>query len=116
MKSILTQILSYRENVFTNKLVANLAKYAPEINPEIVLSSKCHLVFAHSQTNFEIAGATSIQQTIEKAALPGVTLAYNNALTHAFLVAAIMAAFTFVGSAAIEWKSVKGKKVEMAAA
>jgi hypothetical protein len=32
------------------------------------------------------------------------------------LVAAIMAAFTFVGAAAIEWKSVKGKKIEMAAA
>jgi hypothetical protein len=31
-------------------------------------------------------------------------------------VAAIMAAFTFVGSAAIEWKSVKGKKIEVGAA
>jgi len=92
--------VSIGENVFTNKLVANLAKYAPEINPEIVLST----------------GATSIQQTISKASLPGVTLAYNNALTHAFLVSAIMAALTLVGSAAIEWKSVKGKKIEMGAA
>jgi hypothetical protein len=68
------------------------------------------------EANVQIAGATSIQQTISKAALPGVTLAYNNALAHAFLVSAIMAAFTFVGSAAIEWKSVKGKKVEIGAA
>lgn len=98
-----------------------LAKYAPSIDPKIVLSSKYYLIshFSYSldfEAYVQIAGATSIQQTIEKAALPGVTLAYNNALTHAFLVAAIMAAFTFVGSAAIEWKSVKGKKVEMAAA
>jgi hypothetical protein len=68
------------------------------------------------EANLQIAGATSIQQTINKASLPGVTLAYNNALTHAFLVAAIMAAFTMVGSAAIEWKSVKGKKIEVGAA
>jgi len=92
--------VSVGQNVFTNRLVQGLAKYAPSVDPKIVLST----------------GATSIQQTIEKASLPGVTLAYNNALTHAFLVAAIMAAFTFIGSAAIEWKSVKGKKVEMAAA
>lgn len=37
-------------------------------------------------------------------------MAYNNALTKTFLVAAIMAAFTIIGSAAIEWKSVKGEK------
>ncbi|KAE9381430.1 putative HC-toxin efflux carrier [Stipitochalara longipes BDJ] len=92
--------VSVGQNVFTNKLVTDLAKYAPSIDPKIVLST----------------GATSIQQTIAKSALPGVTLAYNNALTHAFLVAAIMAAFTFIGSASIEWRSVKGKKIEVGAA
>lgn len=61
-------------------------------------------------------GATSIQQTIDKADLPGVILAYNSALTHAFLVAAIIASFTMVGALCIEWKSVKGKKIEMGAA
>jgi hypothetical protein len=102
--------------ISTNKLVMGLAKYAPSIDPKIVLSSKSFSSHLRIEANILIAGATSIQQTISKAALPGVTLAYNNALTHAFLVAAIMAAFTFVGSAAIEWKSVKGKKVEMGAA
>jgi MFS family permease len=92
--------VSIGQNVFTNKLVAGLKAYAPSINPSIVLNT----------------GATSIQQTIEKDVLPGVTLAYNNALTHAFLVAAIMAAFTMIGSACIEWKSVKGKKMEMGGA
>lgn len=92
--------VSIGENIFTNKLVESLAKYAPSIDPKIVLST----------------GATSIQHTIDKAELPGVTLAYNNALVQSFLVAAIMAALTILGSLSIEWKSVKGKKVEMAAA
>lgn len=92
--------VSIGQNVFTNKLVSGLAEYAPSIDPKIVLET----------------GATSIQQTIEKSQLPGVTLAYNNALTRAFLVSAVMAASTIIGSAAIEWKSVKGKKIEMAAA
>ena len=92
--------VSIGENIFTNKLVQNLAKYAPSIDPKIVLST----------------GATSIQHTIDKAYLPGVTLAYNDALVQSFLVAAIMAALTIFGSLSIEWKSVKGKKVEVAAA
>lgn len=92
--------VSIGENIFTNKLVQNLAKYAPSIDPKIVLST----------------GATSIQSTIDKAQLPGVTLAYNNALVQSFLTAAVMAALTIVGSLTIEWRSVKGKKIEMGAA
>lgn len=92
--------VSIGENIFTNKLVQNLAKYAPSIDPKIVLST----------------GATSIQHTIDKAQLPGVTLAYNDALVEAFLTAAVMAALTIVGSLSIEWRSVKGKKIEMGAA
>jgi len=92
--------VSVGQNIFSNKLVEGLKQYAPGIDPNIVLST----------------GATSIQQTIDKADLHGVTLAYNNALTQTFLVAAVMAALTIIGSATIEWKSVKGKKVEVAAA
>ena len=92
--------VSIGENVFTNKLTQGLAEYVPDLNPQIVLDT----------------GATSIQQTIAKKYLAGVTLAYNNALTQAFLVSAVMACFTIIGSLSIEWKSVKGKKVEVAAA
>ena len=92
--------VSIGENVFSNKLVQGLAKYAPSLDPKVVLS----------------IGATSLQTTLDKAQLPGVIQAYNDALTHAFFVAAIMAASTIIGSAAIEWKSVKGKKIEMGAA
>ncbi|PQE27354.1 putative DHA14-like major facilitator ABC transporter protein [Rutstroemia sp. NJR-2017a WRK4] len=92
--------VSIGQNVFSNKLVQNLAKYVPGLDPAVVLNT----------------GATSIQRTIDKQYLAGVTLAYNDALTESFLVAAIMAALTIIGSVAIEWKSVKGKKIEMAAA
>ncbi len=92
--------MSIGQNVFSNKLVQGLAQYAPSIDPTIVQNT----------------GATSIQQTIAKDVLAGVTRAYNDALTHSFLVAAIMASLSIIGSACIEWKSVKGKKIETAAA
>ncbi|KAB8301995.1 hypothetical protein EYC80_005448 [Monilinia laxa] len=92
--------VSIGQNVFTNKLSQNLAHYVPDLNPAVVLST----------------GATSIQKTIAPEFLAGVTISYNNALTQSFLVAAVMAALTIIGSLAIEWKSVKGKNIEMGAA
>ncbi|KAG4426677.1 hypothetical protein IFR04_000108 [Cadophora malorum] len=94
--------VSIGQNVFSNKLVEGLAKYAPSVDPLSVLR----------------IGATSLQSSpdLDKADLPGVIMAYNGALTHSFLVAAIMAAFTIVGSGCIEWKSVKGKKIDTAMA
>ncbi|TGO82211.1 hypothetical protein BPOR_0889g00040 [Botrytis porri] len=92
--------VSIGQNVFTNKLAQNLAHYVPDLDPAVVLST----------------GATSIQKDIAPEYLAGVTISYNNALTQSFLVAAVMAALTIIGSVAIEWKSVKGKKIEMAGA
>lgn len=88
--------VSIGQNIFTNKLSSGLAKYVPALDPSVVLST----------------GATSIQQTIDKKYLAGVTLAYNDALTQAFLVGAVMATLTIIGSASIEWRSVKVKKPE----
>ncbi|ESZ95339.1 DHA14-like major facilitator [Sclerotinia borealis F-4128] len=92
--------VSIGQNVFTNKLSQNLAHYVPDLNPAVVLST----------------GATSIQQNIDPEFLAGVTISYNDALTQSFLVAAVMAALTIIGSLAIEWKSVKGKNIEMGGA
>lgn len=92
--------VSVGQSIFTNKLVDGLKQYAPSIDPKVVLNT----------------GATSIQRTIDKQYLSGVTLAYNNALVETFLVAAAMASLTIFGSLAVEWKSVKGKKIEMGAA
>ncbi|CAD6441457.1 13a4eeef-68ee-4f74-ba7d-4274dd4778f5 [Sclerotinia trifoliorum] len=92
--------VSIGQNIFTNKLSENLAHFVPDLDPAVVLST----------------GATSIQKDIAPEYLAGVTISYNNALTQSFLVAAVMAVLTIIGSVAIEWKSVKGKKIEMAAA
>jgi hypothetical protein len=91
--------VSIGQNVFTNKLVEGLVTYASNIDPSIILST----------------GATSIQSNVANDVLPGVILAYNNALTQSLLVGAAMAATTIIGSLSIEWKSVKGKNIEMAA-
>ncbi|KAK5011425.1 hypothetical protein LTR28_003208 [Elasticomyces elasticus] len=88
--------VSIGQNVFTNKLVQGLAEHAPGINPRIVLS----------------VGATALQSAIPKEFRAGVTLAYSNALVRAFTVATAVAAASFLGAIAVEWKSVKGKKVE----
>lgn len=92
--------VSIAQSVFQNKLVEGLAEHAPSIDSSIILAT----------------GATSIQSTVAKDVLPGVTLAYNNALTMTFLVATAMAALTIIGSLSIEWKSVKGKKIDAVAA
>lgn len=92
--------MSIGQNVFSNKLVTGLQTHAPTIDTNLILHT----------------GATSIQRTVDPAVLPGVTQAYSDALTQAFLVAAVMFAATIVGSGSIEWKSVKGKKIEMGGA
>jgi predicted MFS family arabinose efflux permease len=91
--------VSIAQNVFANKLVENIVAYVPAVSPELVLYT----------------GATSIRSVIPPDLLPGVVLAYNNALDSTFLIFAAMAAASIIGAAAVEWKSVKGKKIEMAA-
>ncbi|KAI1134501.1 putative efflux pump [Hypoxylon sp. FL0543] len=90
--------VSVGETVFSNKLVQELAVNVPGLNPQAVLS----------------AGATNLQHSLPAEFIPGVVLSYSNALTTAFIVGTALVAFTVFGSATIEWRSVKGKKVEAA--
>lgn len=95
--------VSVGSNVFGNKLAEYVAEYAPGLDIAVVVG----------------AGATSIQTTIRDQYpqdADGVTLAYNNALMQTFLVAVALAAVSIVGSGFMEWRSVKGKKIEMAIA
>lgn len=92
--------VSVSQNVFSNKLVEYVGDYAPGISASTVLS----------------AGATSIQKIIPSEFLNGVTLAYNDALMQTFLVSAALAATSIVGSGFMEWRSVKGKKIDVAMA
>ncbi|KAG7283963.1 hypothetical protein NEMBOFW57_010321 [Staphylotrichum longicolle] len=86
------------QNIFTNKLVQYVAEYVPEIpDPSFILG----------------VGATSVAQVVDPALLPGVKLAFNDALTQTFIVFTALSAISIVGALAVEWKSVKGKPVEM---
>lgn len=87
--------VSIGQNVFANKLATDLAKYVPDLDPDVILRS----------------GATSLQQSVPPAQLPLVKRAYNNAITRAFLVATVMAGLTIIGALAVEWKNIKAKKV-----
>ncbi|KAK5000659.1 hypothetical protein LTR66_000506 [Elasticomyces elasticus] len=88
--------VSIGQNVFTNKLVQGFAEHAPGVILRIVVS----------------VGVTALQAAIPKEFRAGVTLAYSNAPVRAFTVATVVAAASFLGAIAVEWKSVKGKKVE----
>ncbi|KAJ7499973.1 DHA14-like major facilitator [Mycena latifolia] len=90
--------LSVGQNVFTNKLVSGLVSQVPGINPAIVLT----------------AGATSLRDSIDPQYLPAVLSVYNQALVSGFYVSIAMACLSLIGALAIEWKSVKGKNIEMA--
>ena len=83
--------------MFQNQLISNLRSYVPDLDPSIVIST----------------GATSIQTAISEQYLPRVLLAYNKALDQTFYVAVAMAVLCILGAGVIEWRSIKGKKIEM---
>lgn len=89
------------QNVFTNALVKNIGDYVPEAgDPSFILA----------------VGATSVEETIKAEWLDRVVLAYSDALTQTFLVFTILSALSILGAFFVEWKSVKGKNMEMIAA
>ncbi|EMC91453.1 hypothetical protein BAUCODRAFT_39638 [Baudoinia panamericana UAMH 10762] len=92
--------ISVAQNVFTNRLLSNLKQVVPDLDPALVLAT----------------GATSLKSVIPGQYLGGVQTAYNSAIISCFYVAVAMAAMSIFGSVFMEWKSVKGKKIEMAAA
>ncbi|KAJ7284548.1 MFS transporter [Mycena rebaudengoi] len=89
--------ISVGQNVFTNKLVSGLISKVSSLNPDIVLG----------------AGATSIRSAVDPIFLADVLVVYNQALISAFYVSVAMAGLSIVGSLAVEWKSIKGKDIQM---
>ncbi|KAH8736285.1 major facilitator superfamily domain-containing protein [Ilyonectria robusta] len=88
------------QTIFTNTLIEKIHEYVPDLDPAVVIA----------------AGATNIRDAIRAEWLPDVIRAYNDALNVAFLVGAATASATIIGAAFTEWKSVKGKNIEMAVA
>jgi hypothetical protein len=87
--------VSVAQNVFNNRLLSQVAVYAPKVNASVLL----HI------------GATDLATVIPAASLPGVRLAYNNALTNTWYISVAMACLQIISCFFIEWKSVKGQKV-----
>jgi hypothetical protein len=86
------------QNIFTNKLVEFVGEYVPEIpDPTFILA----------------VGATSVENVVEPAFLAGVKLAFNDSLTQTFIVFTALSAISILGALAVEWKSVKGKPMEI---
>lgn len=88
------------QTVFTNKLTSELAAKLPTIDPTLILSS----------------GATNLKNVLDPSQLGTAIAAYSTALTTTFYVSVGMAVATLAGSATVEWKSVKGKQIDMGAA
>jgi MFS family permease len=91
--------VSVGQNVFTNRLVSGLLEAAPGLDPSVVLA----------------VGATNLKTVIAPEFLEGVKVAYNNALANTWYVSVALSTLSVLGGFGMEWKSVKGKKVDAAA-
>ena len=92
--------VSVGESLLTTRLVSYISQTVPGVDAVAVASS----------------GATNIQHAIPVEYLDGVIAEYNGALMQVFKLVLAMATLTSIGSVAMEWKSVKGKQTQMAAA
>ncbi|PPR01337.1 hypothetical protein CVT24_006339 [Panaeolus cyanescens] len=78
-------------NLFLNKLLSSLPEFAPDLDPQTVIS----------------LGPTNLQANISADVLPGVLKAYNAAVVDAFFVCVVSASLSILGSGLVEWKSLK---------
>lgn len=92
--------ISVGQNVFTNQLIKNLAKLGSGLDTGLVLRT----------------GATELKHAIPEEFIGGVLQAYNDTLNQTFYVSVACGAMSIIGAAFVEWKSMKGKQIVMAAA
>lgn len=91
--------ISVGQNVFNNELIKGLVANVPGIDPSII--SKI--------------GATTIKDMFEAKVMPLVLSAYNEALIKTYYASLAMGILGTFCACGVEWISVKGKKVEVAA-
>ncbi|KUJ06203.1 uncharacterized protein LY89DRAFT_603696, partial [Mollisia scopiformis] len=90
------------QSVLSNKLVKNLTKI-----PGLLAS---HPGFDPSQ--IVSLGALELQEYFGPQYSDAVILAFNNSLDSVFQVGAIVSCLALVGALLVEWKSIKGVKIE----
>jgi len=91
------RIIKKKKNIFSNALITEIPKHTSGIDPRTIIA----------------AGATHIRKVTPPDQLGGVLLAYNNALSQSYVLAIACAGLAFVSSLGFEWRSVKGKKLEL---
>ncbi|KAF8850601.1 MFS transporter [Acephala macrosclerotiorum] len=82
---------SVAQNVFQNRLLANLREVFPGLGSSLVLGN----------------GATGLQTLVPPEYLQPVLNAFNKAISQTFYVGVAMASLSVFGSLGIEWKSVR---------
>ncbi|KAJ7364829.1 hypothetical protein DFH08DRAFT_682490 [Mycena albidolilacea] len=85
------------QNVFQNKLISGLVARVPSVNPKTIF----------------LAGATNLKNAVDPKFITEVISVYNDALVTAFHAGIAMPRVFIVGALAMEWKSAKGKKIEI---
>jgi len=90
--------ISIAQNIFSNGLVKEIPRYTKGVNPQIIIA----------------AGATHIREVTPASQLAGVLKAYDIAVTNAYILSIACASIAFFFSLGFEWKSVKGKKLDLA--
>ncbi|KAH8651346.1 major facilitator superfamily domain-containing protein [Xylariales sp. PMI_506] len=94
--------ISVSNNVFDQRLIAELAKRAPAVDPAVVIAN----------------GASNIQEAMNRVYpeyVSQIMLAYNAALQRVFLVGLVLCCLSFIGGIMMEWvdvREVKSKKTE----
>ena len=92
--------ISVAQNIFSNTLVQEIPKHTSGVDPAKIIA----------------AGAAHVRQVTPVSQLAGVLTAYNIAVTRSFILPIAMAVLAFLVSFMFEWKSVKGKKLEIGGA
>lgn len=92
--------IAIAQNIFINKLYTNMVRYAPAFPADIVAA----------------AGATELKKVVPAQFYPSVVRAYSESLDSTFYVAVALAVASLAGAVWVEWRSVKGKKIEMGGA
>lgn len=90
--------ISIAQNIFSNALLKELPKHTTGIDPRRIIA----------------AGATHIREVTPPSQLAGVLIAYDNALSQAYILGIACAGLAFLSSMLFEWRSVKGKKLDLA--
>jgi hypothetical protein len=89
--------VSIAQNIFSNTLLEQLEERVPMLNPAVIIG----------------AGATHVREVTPPQFLQTVLEAYDGAIVRAFILPIAVSCLAFLCSFAFEWKSIKGKKLEL---